>query len=121
VILVDTSVWVDHFRRVDKVLVGLLEAGSVFIHPFIVGEIALGHLRNRREVLDALRGLPQSTIAAPDEVLYFIERSGLAGRGVGYVDVHLLAAVQLAGRATFWTRDKQLLAVARQLGLAAGL
>jgi predicted nucleic acid-binding protein len=117
-ILVDTSVWVDHLRVKDKVLVDLLERGEVLGHPFVTGEIALGHLRQRRLVLDALAELPQSTVASDDEVLSFIERKSLSGLGIGYVDAHLLAATALSPAATFWTRDKRLHAVARGLGLA---
>jgi hypothetical protein len=117
-ILVDTSVWIDHLRSGDEDLVGLLNSAQVLSHPFVVGELACGNLRNRVEVLTLLRELPQVTVATDAEVLYFIEQHGLTGRGIGYIDAHLLAAVSLATPARFWTRDKRLAAVAVDLGLA---
>ena len=115
-ILVDTSVWVDHFRRSDARLARLLERGTVVMHPFVVGEIACGNLADRGSILGLLRNLPAATMAEADEVLGFIERHDLHGRGVGYVDVHLLAAVALTSGATLWTRDKRLRAAAEDLG-----
>ena len=120
-ILVDTSVWVDHFRRVDSVLSEVLQIGDVLVHPFVVGEIALGHLRNAHAILNALQRLPQPRIATHYEVLNFISRNALAGLGIGYVDVHLIAAARLTAGTTLWTRDKRLLAVAKRLDLAANL
>lgn len=118
-ILVDTSVWVDHLRHKDRRLAALLEDGRVLAHPFVIGEIALGNLRQRALVLGALQDLPQATVAAEAEVLHFIEREGLAGLGIGYVDAHLLAATRLTAGASFWTRDRRLAAVAARLSLAA--
>lgn len=118
-ILVDTSVWVDHLRVGDAELAALLDRGEVLGHPFVLGEIALESLRQRRLILDALRELPQAILATSDEVLAFIESRSLAGAGVGYVDAHLLAAVRLTGGAQLWTRDRRLHAVAKRLGLAA--
>jgi predicted nucleic acid-binding protein len=120
VILVDTSVWIDHLRRGDAVLVERLNAGLVFTHPFVIGELALGVLHQRRVVLDLLQGLPQATVASDDEVLAFIERHALAGLGVGYIDAHLLAAARLTPNASLWTRDKRLALAAERLGLASG-
>lgn len=117
-ILVDTSVWVDHLRTGGKVLAGLLDAGRVLAHPFVVGELALGNLRQRETVLSALSGLPSSDIATDTEVLHFIDRHALFGRGVGYVDVHLLAAVRLTAGTELWTRDRRLHGVAAELGMA---
>ncbi len=117
-ILVDTSVWIDHLRHGDPSLVTVLEAGRVLMHPFVVGEVACGNLNRRAEVLMQLRELPPAPVASDDEVLEFIERRGLMGRGIGYVDVHLLASVALAGGARLWTRDKRLAAVASELALA---
>lgn len=117
-ILVDTSVWIDHLRQGDPSLVTILEAGRVLMHPFVVGELACGNLNRRAEVLMLLRELPPAPVATDDEVLEFIERRGLMGRGIGYVDVHLLASVALAGGAGLWTRDKRLAAVASELALA---
>jgi predicted nucleic acid-binding protein len=118
VILVDTSVWVDHLRTGDRVLGQLLDSGGVLGHRFVTGELALGNLRERDLVLSALRELPQATVASDDEVLHFIDRQALFGLGIGYVDAHLLAAVLLTLGAKLWTRDKRLQAAATQLGLA---
>lgn len=90
----------------------------VVMHPFVVGEIACGRLRDRREVLRLLRGLPAVPVASDDEALAFIERRGLMGRGIGYVDVHLLAATALAGGARLWSRDGRLAQVAGEMGFA---
>ncbi|SRR5579884_726770 len=117
-ILVDTSVWIDHLRQGDPDLVRALEAGRVLGHPFVVGELACGNLKSRTEFLGLLRALPQAPVATEEEVLAFIDGRALMGRGIGYLDVHLLASVALASRATLWTRDKPLAAVAQELGLA---
>lgn len=116
-ILVDTSVWVDHLRAGDKALAELLEAGMVLAHPFVIGELALGDLRQREVVLSALADLPQAGVATDREVLHFIDQHTLFGRGIGYVDAHLLAAVRLSTGASLWTRDKRLHTVADRLGL----
>jgi predicted nucleic acid-binding protein len=121
VILADTSVWVDHLRASDKALVALLDAGMVLAHPFVIGELALGTLRQREIVLTALADLPHASVATDAEVLHFIERHALFGRGIGYVDAHLLAAVQLTAGTELWTNDKRLHGVAVQLGLAITL
>ena len=118
-ILVDTSVWVDHLRKGDQVLGRLLFAGRVLAHPFIVGELSLGVLRQREAVLGALMDLPRATIATEEEVFRFIEANGLPGSGIGYADAHLLAATRLTPGAALWTRDKRLSEVAERLGLAA--
>ena len=115
-ILVDTSVWVDHLRSGEPTLVALLGTGRVLTHPFIIGELACGNLRNREEVLSRLRGLPGALAVTDEEALLFIDRHRLMGRGIGYVDVHLLAAVTLVGDARLWTRDKRLTAIASALG-----
>jgi predicted nucleic acid-binding protein len=116
VILVDTSVWVEHLRRGEAVLAQMLESSLVLCHPFVIGELACGHLRNRAETLDALEKLPRAPIASQDEALVFLNRHGLAGRGIGWVDIHLLAGTALAGDAYLWTRDKRLAAVAADFG-----
>jgi len=118
VIVVDTSIWVDHLRAGNKALAGLLEAGMVLAHPFVIGEIALGHLRQREVVLSALSDLPCSRVATELEVLHFVEHYALFGRGIGYVDVHLLAAVQLTAGARLWTKDGRLYKIAAGLDLA---
>ncbi|MBI5331375.1 MAG: type II toxin-antitoxin system VapC family toxin [Betaproteobacteria bacterium] len=120
-ILVDTSVWIDHLRQSDPVLVGLLESGQVLVHPYVVGELALGHLKNRHDVLTNLCNLPAATPATEKEMLGFIEAQALYGLGIGYIDAHLLAAARLTPGTTLWTRDKRLLAVSEQMGLAARL
>jgi len=117
-ILVDTSVWVDHLRAGDEDLSTLLNNSQVFMHPFVLGELACGNLRNREMVLRLLKDLPHAALATDDEVLFFIERHALMGRGIGYVDAHLLAAVMLDGAAQMWTRDKRLRAVANSLTLS---
>jgi predicted nucleic acid-binding protein len=118
VILVDTSIWVDHLRAGNAMLAELLEAGIVLTHPFVIGELSLGALRQRVAVLSALADLPSAIVAADAEVLGFIDRHALFGRGVGYVDAHLLAATRLTAGAGLWTNDRRLNAVADALGLA---
>ena len=117
-ILVDTSVWIEHLRRGSPELSAVLERGEVLMHPFVIGEIACGNLANRDEVLGLLSRLPFVSVATDDETLLFIEERRLMGRGIGYIDAHLLAAVTLTDGARLWTRDKRLAAVARELGLA---
>jgi len=119
VILVDTSVWIDHLRRHNQTLAKLLHAGMVLTHPFVTGELALGNLRQRKVVLTALSDLPRANVATEPEVLRFIDQFALLGRGIGYVDVHLLAAVRLTPGAELWTNDKRLQRAAAQLGVAA--
>jgi predicted nucleic acid-binding protein len=119
VILVDTSIWVDHLRSNDAMLAGLLGAGTVLAHPFVIGELALGVLHQRKVILGALRNLPSANAATDDEVLHFIDTESLAGLGIGYIDAHLLAATRLTPGASFWTRDKRLAAIAGRLLLAA--
>lgn len=118
-ILVDTSVWIDHLRASDEQLTQLLEAGQVLVHPFVMGELALGNLRHRDAVLGALQGMPQAAVATEPEVLRFIGEQGLFGLGIGYIDAHLLASVRLTPGALLWTRDKRLLAASAKFGIAA--
>jgi hypothetical protein len=120
VILLDTSVWVDHFRNSNSTLSELLEREAALTHPFVIGELALGSLRHRELVLRMLSRLPSASVATHEEVLLFINAASLFGRGVGYVDVHLLAAVRLTAGSQLWTLDKRLNDVAAQLGMAAG-
>jgi predicted nucleic acid-binding protein len=117
-ILVDTSIWIDHLRSGDTVLQKLLEKGQVLSHPFVIGELAMGNLKQRDVVLNALRDLPKAIVAQEDETLYFIRERTLFGLGIGYVDAHLLVAAQLTPGASIWTRDKRLLEVAQRLDLA---
>ena len=116
-VLVDTSVWIDHLRSSNAHLVSLLKANSVGVHPFIVGEIACGNLARRATVLSLLKALPPVRPADDDEVLFFLERHRLAGKGIGYVDVHLLAAARVASL-RIWTADRRLAGIASGLGLA---
>ena len=120
-ILIDTSVWVDYLRAGDKLLVRLLDAREVLAHPFVIGELALGNLRQRQFILQALNDLPQANVASDREVLHLTEHESLFGLGIGYVDAHLLAAVRLTADARLWTRDKQLHSVAGRMGLAPKL
>jgi hypothetical protein len=117
-VLVDTSVWVAHLRRGLPRLVAALETERVETHPFVLGELALGRIRRRAEILSLLDAIPQVPAASHDEVLALIEARGLAGSGIGWVDAHLLASTLLA-RTTLWTLDRQLAAVAARLGIAA--
>jgi len=116
-ILLDTSVWVDHLRRGDARVVSVLESGAAICHAFVIGELACGNLRSRARVIDLLRALPQAALATDDEVLHFIERHRLMGRGIGYVDAHLLASVAIGG-SRLWTRDNRLREIATELGFA---
>ncbi|SDC95953.1 hypothetical protein SAMN05444678_107116 [Sphingomonas sp. YR710] len=116
-ILVDSSVWIDHLRSADADLSRCLAADQVLSHPFVLGEIALVSLRQRDIVLGALRGLPTATLASDDEVQILIDRESLHGIGIGYVDAHLLTSVRLMPGSRLWTRDKRLHGVAAKLGL----
>jgi len=117
-ILVDTSIWVEHLRSVDSRLVDLLDHGQVLAHPFVIGELACGNLQNRDGILGLLGDLPQSPVASPEEALHFIGHNQLMGRGIGYIDIHLLAATALARDALLWTADKRLKKVASGMKLA---
>jgi len=116
--LVDTSVWVDHFRNHDAHLATELQRGAVVCHPFVRGELALGVLRRRQEVLSLLSELPEAGVVDDDEAMAFVEQHRLAGAGIGWVDVHLLASAILGGL-PLWTRDRRLEGVARRLGVSA--
>jgi len=118
VILVDTSVWVDHLKRGDDTLAALLRRGEVLSHPFVIGELACGGLHSRGELLALLEALPAAPTVRHREVLAFLDAHHLAGSGIGWVDVHLVASTVLA-RAALWTRDATLARVARRLDVAA--
>jgi predicted nucleic acid-binding protein len=120
VILVDTSVWIDHLRGGNAALAALLDKGRVLGHACVLGELALGNLHQRALVLGAVADLPLALAATDAEVQDFIDRHALAGTGVGYIDAHLLASVRLTPTASLWTHDKRLHAVAGRLGLASG-
>lgn len=115
-VLVDTSVWVSHLRKENTILVKLLSDGEVVCHPFIVGELACGNLKNRFEILSLLQELPMSVQAEHEEVLQFIESNRLMGQGLGYIDVHLLASAVLT-YTLLWTFDKKLDKVSKKLGI----
>ena len=117
-ILVDTSVWVDHLRRGNDRLRELLEEGEVLTHRFVIGELACGNLKNRAEILELLASLPEAKIADQHEVLHVIDRHRLHGRRVGWVDAHLLTAA-LLNSSRLWTLDKPLAKAARSLKIAA--
>jgi predicted nucleic acid-binding protein len=117
--LVDTSVWVHHLREGSVDLELILNDGDVVCHPFIVGELACGNLRNRAEILSLLRALPSAIVTDDEEVLQFIEKNRLMGKGLGYIDVHLLASAVLS-RTPIWTLDKKLDKVSAELGIRAG-
>jgi predicted nucleic acid-binding protein len=118
-ILVDTSVWIDHLRSGNRRLESLLGDGDVLIHPFVVGELACGALRNRDQVLSLLRALPEASAAEHSEVIDFLDRERLYGRGIGWIDVHLLASARLSD-APLWTLDRRLSRIAAALKLSFG-
>ncbi len=117
-ILVDTSVWVDHLRGGNADLVKMLDTNAAAIHDFIIGEIACGHLKARERVLGLLASLPRIAPGTDEETLHFLEHRHLFGRGLGYIDVHLLVAASLHPGTRLWTRDKRLDAIARGLNFA---
>ncbi len=115
-VLVDTSIWIDHLRRSNAGLVELLEQTQVAIHPWIVGELACGNIKNRKELLLLLKSLPSIRTADDDEVLQLIESKKLMGQGIGWVDVHLLATCLIEG-IPLWTADKNLRTISAALGV----
>jgi predicted nucleic acid-binding protein len=119
IVLADTSIWIDHFRRGDLKLAQFLDRGDVVMHPFVIGELALGHVPKFAEMIDDLQTIPKAIVANADEVLKLISDRKLSGSGIGYVDAHLLAAAALGSETLVWTRDKRLNAVAQSLSLAA--
>jgi len=116
-ILVDTSVWVDHLRAGNRTLHSLLEDAEVLAHPFVIGELACGALRNREEVLTLLQALPEALAAEHEEVMHVVDREQLFGRGIGWIDAHLLTSARLS-RAALWTLDRRLSRIAAALDLA---
>jgi len=121
VILVDSSVWIGHLRAADGVLADLLQRERVLVHPCVIGDVALGLLRERDVVLPLLRALPAAVVAQDGEVAGLIERERLFGQGIGYVDAHLLASARLTVGARLWTHDRRLGVVAERLGVGVGL
>lgn len=120
-ILADTSIWVDHLRSADSGFSALLRREVVLMHPFVLGELAVGTLAARERTLAAFRRMIQANAATDDEVLNLIEEENLFGLGIGYVDAHLLASVRLTPGTLLWTRDKRLHDVAHRLAIAAVL
>ncbi len=118
VILVDTSVWIDHLRVGSPTLTALLDLGEVMGHPWVAGELALGRISNRTEVLALLSHLPQAVVATSDEVLMLVELAELSGAGIGYVDAQLLASTRLTADAQLWSRDRRLVAAAARAEVA---
>ena len=115
-VLVDTSVWVSHLREGDVGLEKLLNDGEVVCHPFIIGELACGNLKNRREILTHLQSLPMTILAEDEEVLEFIENNQLMGKGLGYIDVHLIASAVLTD-VPLWAFDKTLDKFTKKIGI----
>jgi predicted nucleic acid-binding protein len=121
VILADASVWIDHLRARDDVLVKQLGAGNILVHPFVIGEIALSHLRQRDLVVRMLQRQRPAVVAAHNEVMQLIDVEKLFGLGIGYVDAHLLASARLTPGSSLWTRDKRLREISRKLGIGSML
>jgi hypothetical protein len=119
-VLVDTSVWVSHLREGNDRLADLLDKGDVCCHPFVIGELACGNLKNRIEILSLLQALPTAEFADHDEILTFIDTNRLMGKGLGYVDVHLLCSAVLSG-ISFWTADRRLAQAASALAIRDSL
>jgi predicted nucleic acid-binding protein len=119
VILLDTSVWIDHVSQ--NHLFELFEEGEILIHPFMIGEVALGSLRDHDKIIGSLLDMPHPKVASEAEVLSLIRNRFLAGSGIGYVDAHLLASTRLTPETMLWTRDKRLRRVAEAMGVAYAL
>ncbi len=115
-VLVDTSIWISHFRKGNSHLKELLEDESVVCHPFIIGELACGGLKNRKEIISLLKALPQAQTAESDEILQFIESKRLFSAGLGFIDIHLLAS-SLLTKVFLWTADKPLQRAAAKLNI----
>ena len=115
-VLVDTSIWIAHLGQGSRRLEKLLMDAEVMCHPFVIGELASGNLKNRNEIISLLQSLPMAPTIEFDEFLVFVDRNHLMGKGVGFVDVHLLASAKLAG-VPLWTADKKLKSSADQLEL----
>jgi predicted nucleic acid-binding protein len=120
-ILVDTSIWIDHLHRSEAALSGLLNDAQVCTHPMIIGELALGSLRDRQTILGLLSDLPSTPLATHAELLSFVESHVLYGIGLTLVDAHILAALRLSSPDRLWTRDRRLRLAAEQLGVSADL
>ncbi len=117
-ILADTSIWVDHLRDVDPAMERHLDDGRILIHPFVIGEVALGNLTTREIIMVSFFTLPTAQVATDTEVLALIGAYRLYGQGVGYVDCCLLASARMTPNAQLWTRDRRLTAAAERLGVS---
>jgi predicted nucleic acid-binding protein len=117
-VLVDSSIWIDHLHEADPSMTHLLGRSEVAVHPMVIGELALGSIRNRREMLGLLSNLPPAEVAMPGEVMVMVEARRLFGRGLSLVDAHLLASTAISAGMTLWTRDKKLHSAAHELGIA---
>lgn len=120
-ILADTSIWIDHLNAGDVLMAQLLDRAEILVHPFVVGELAMGSFRHRKRAFKTLRRLPEMIPVRHSEVIGFVNSARLYGRGIGYVDAHLLAAVRLRPSVRLWTRDHRLRLLASELGLRADL
>ncbi len=116
-LLVDTSVWIDHFRKSNEQLEEVLNNGDIMCHPFIIGELACGNIKNRKEILSLMKELPMSYKASHDEIFELIERRKLMGRGLGFIDMHLIASAFLSN-VCLWSFDKNLNKIAIELKIA---
>jgi predicted nucleic acid-binding protein len=117
-VLVDSSVWIDHLHKSNTHLFGLLERSEVSVHPMVIGELALGSIPNRAEIIELLTDLPSSEVAFHSEVMVLVESRKLFGRGLSLIDAHLLASVAISPDTTLWTRDKALRLAAEALNRA---
>lgn len=117
--LVDSSVWIDHFRKTDPLLVDALEGDLVACHDHVIGELALGSIKDRDKVLHSLSRLPRISAARDSDVLEMINQHKLFARGIGYIDAHLLAASLIDGQAKVWTHDKRFKTISQELGISA--
>lgn len=118
-ILADTSVWINHFRRSDQQLTLLLKRNQLLMHPFVIGELAMGNLANRNRFLKTLRDLPQSIVMSNDEVIFFVGLHTLYGKGISLVDAHLLAVADSLPGIKLWTCDRRLRVASTRLGICA--
>lgn len=117
-ILVDTSVWINHLRKADEELSKFLDQGVVLCHPFVIGELACGNMKNRDEILELLAALPGADVASHEEAMHLVTGRQLWGKGIGWIDVHLLASALLSN-CTLWTKDKALQSISRSLNIGA--
>ena len=120
-ILADSSVWIDHLIVEDPHLVSMLDQQEILIHPMVIGELACGNMRDRADMMRLFRRLPKILAASHDEVLFLIEYHQMMGRGIGFIDAHLLAAAVMSAPTQLWTKDRRLMALASELGVAYGL